>query len=69
MKKILALITLVLLTSGCAQTAYWTLTDDMNRVVQSKSFQMTVPDGWVRTTKADTWERIEIDGEPHTMLL
>jgi hypothetical protein len=69
MKKVLALITLVLLTSGCAQTAYWTLTDDMNRVVQSKSFQMTVPDGWVRTTKADTWERIEIDGEPQTILL
>ena len=69
MKKVLALITLALLTGGCAQTAYWTLTDDMNRVVQSKSFQMTVPDGWVRTTKADTWERIEIDGEPQTILL
>ena len=69
MKKVLALITLVLLTSGCAQTAYWTMTDDMNRVVQSKSFQMTVPEGWVRTTKPDTWERIEVDGEPKTILL
>ncbi len=69
MKKFLALITIVLLTSGCAQTAYWTMTDDMNRVVQSKSFQMTVPEGWVRNTKPDTWERIEIDGKPHTILL
>lgn len=69
MKKILALIAFTLFISGCAQTAYWTMTDDMNRVVQSKSFQMTVPEGWVRTTQADTWERIEIDGELRTILL
>lgn len=69
MKKVFALIAIVLLTSGCAQTAYWTMTDDMNHVVQSKSFQMSVPEGWVRTTKPDTWERIEINGEPQTILL
>jgi hypothetical protein len=68
-KKALALLVLVLLTSGCAQTAYWTMTDDVNRVVQSTSFQMSVPEGWVRTTKPVTWERIEIDGEPETILL
>ena len=68
-RKVLALIAMVLLTSGCAQTAYWTMTDDVNRVVTSTSFQMTVPEGWVRTTKPDTWERIEIDGEPQTILL
>jgi hypothetical protein len=69
MKNIFALISLILLTSGCAQTSYWTLTDDVNSVVKSNSFQMTVPEGWVRTTQADTWERIEIDGEPRTILL
>ena len=68
-RKTLALITLVLLTSGCAQTAFWTMTDDVNRVVKSTSFQMNVPEGWVRTTKPITWERIEIDGEPQTILL
>lgn len=69
MKKILVLMTLALLTSGCAQTAYWTLTDDMNRVAKSNSFQMMVPEGWVRTTKADTWERVAIDGDAKTILL
>jgi hypothetical protein len=69
MKNIFALIGLILLTSGCAQTSYWTLTDDVNSVVKSNSFQMTVPEGWVRTTQADTWERIEIDGKLRTILL
>ena len=69
MKNVLALIGVIMLTSGCAQTAYWTLTDDVNNVVKSNSFEMTVPEGWVRTTQADTWERIEIDGEPRTILL
>lgn len=68
-KKVLALIALALITSGCAQTAFWTMTDDVNRVVKSTSFQMSVPEGWVRTTKPITWERIEIDGEPQTILL
>ena len=69
MKKFLLLITLALLISGCAPTAYWTLTDDVNRVAESKSFRMNVPEGWVRTTQPDTWERIEIDGELRTILL
>ena len=69
MKKIITLITLALLSSGCAQTAYWTLTDDMNRTVVSKSFQMTVPEGWVRSTKADAFERVSIDEKAQTILL
>jgi hypothetical protein len=69
MKNVLALIGIIMLTSGCTQTAYWTLTDDVNSVAKSNSFQMTVPEGWVRTTQADTWERIEIDGETRTILL
>lgn len=68
-RKVFALIALALITSGCAQTAFWTMTDDVNRVVKSTSFQMSVPEGWVRTTKPITWERIEIDGEPQTILL
>lgn len=69
MKKIFALITIVLLASGCAPTSYWTLTDDLNHVVKSKSFQINVPQGWVRTTQPVTWERVDIDGEPRTLLL
>jgi len=45
MKKYLVLITWLLFLTGCAPTAYWTLTDDVNRVVDSKSFRMTVPEG------------------------
>lgn len=69
MKKIFALMTIVLLASGCAPTSYWTLTDDLNHVVKSKSFQMDVPQGWVRTTEPVTWERVDIDGETRTLLL
>jgi len=69
MKKILTLIGTVLLISGCAQPAYWTMTDDMNRVAKSTSFEMTIPEGWVRTTQPETWERIEIDGELQTILI
>lgn len=69
MKKILTLIGTVLLSSGCAQTAYWTMTDDMNPVAKSTSFEMTIPEGWVRTTQPETWERIDIDGELQTVLL
>lgn len=69
MKKCLVLITWLWLLAGCAPAAYWTLTDDVNRVVDSKSFRMTVPEGWVRTTQADTWERIDIDGDVRTILL
>ncbi len=69
MKTIVLLLAVLLLTSGCATTSYWTMTDDMNRVVESKSFQMTVPEGWVRTTEPETWERIEIDDEMRLLLL
>jgi hypothetical protein len=69
MKKIFALMTIALLASGCAPTPYWTLTDDLNQVVKSKSFQMNVPQGWVRTTEPVTWERVEIDGQARTLLL
>lgn len=69
MKKFFALIAAVLLTAGCVPKAYWTLTDEKNRFVQSKSFEFNVPDGWVRTTEPNTWERVEIDGELQTLLL
>ncbi len=69
MKNILALIVMAVLTSGCATTAYWTMTDDLNRVAQSKSFQMSIPEGWVRTTEPDTWEQLEIDDKLRTILL
>ena len=69
MKRILTIMAVVLLASGCAPTAYWTLTDDMNPVAKSTSFQMNVPKGWVRTTQPVTWERVEIDGETRTLLL
>jgi hypothetical protein len=69
MKRILTLMAVVLLAGGCAPTPYWTLTDDLNHVVKSTSFQMDVPQGWVRTTQPVTWERVEIDGEMRTLLL
>ena len=62
MKKTLTLLMFVVLLSGCQQ-AYWTMTDDMNSVVTSKSFKFVVPEGWVRTTQAATWEYVEVDGE------
>lgn len=69
MRKSLTLIALVLLGSGCAQQPYWTLTDDMNRVVKSKSFEMTVPEGWVRSTKPDTYDYVNIDDKRQPILL
>lgn len=69
MKKIITLVAVVLLSTGCAQQAYWTLTDDMNGVVKSRSFQMTVPTGWARSTQADAFERITIDEKLETILL
>jgi len=69
MKKILILMTLALLGSGCAQTAYWTMTDDMNRIAKSKSFQFKVPQRWVRTTVPTTYERIEVGGKPQSVIL
>lgn len=67
-KKLAPLFVLLALVS-CAPAPYWTLTDDVNRVFKSTSFEMTVPNGWTRTTTADTWERIEIDDKVQTILL
>jgi hypothetical protein len=69
MKKIFAVIVMAVLASGCATTPYWTMTDDLNRVAQSTSFQMSVPEGWVRTTEADTWEQVDIDDKQRIILL
>lgn len=69
MKISVLLLAVLLLSSGCATTSYWTMTDDMNRVVKSQSFQMSVPEGWVRTTEPDKWERIEIDEEMRLLML
>lgn len=68
-KKILLVSGLLFLISGCASQPYWTLTDDVNSRVTSKSFELVAPKGWVRTTAADTWERVSIDGKMQTMLL
>lgn len=69
MKRFFTIVAAVLLASGCAPTAYWTLTDDMNPVAKSTSFQMNVPKGWVRTTEPVTWEQVEVDSETRTFLL
>jgi len=60
---------LLALVGGCAQTPYWTLTDNDNRVLKSTSFEMTVPAGWTRTTTADTWEQVKVDDKLQTLLL
>jgi hypothetical protein len=60
---------LLALAGGCAQTPYWTVTDDANRVLKSTSFEMTVPAGWTRTTTADTWEQVKVDDKQQTLLL
>lgn len=62
-------MTLVLLASGCVQPKMWTLTDDLNHVVKSKSFQISVPEGWVRLTQPQGWEQVEIDGKRETMIM
>jgi hypothetical protein len=63
MNRILALIGIALLTSACAPTPYWTLTDKSNRQVRSVSYEFTVPVGWVRTTKPQDHEVVDVDGE------
>lgn len=68
MKKIVALILLTVVVAGC-QKPYWTLADDLNNVVKGKSFKVTVPEGWIRTTEPDTWDRVEIDGKMQTVPL
>lgn len=57
-RKISALLVLVAAVSGCASRPYWTLTDDANKVAQSKSFEISVPEGWNRTTVAETKEQL-----------
>jgi len=69
MKKILALPIALALVGGCAPMPYWTLTDDLNRVMTSTSFEMNVPAGWSRTTTADTWEQVKVDDKVQTLLL
>ena len=68
-KKLSLLLVPLIVLGGCAPMPYWTLTDGANKVLKSTSFEMTVPQGWVRTTTADTWERIAIDDKPQTILL
>lgn len=69
MKRLIISAVLSGLMHGCAPTPYWTLTDNMNHVAQSKSFEVRIPEGWMRTTKADTWERIKIDDNERTIQL
>jgi len=69
MKKTFLLLFAALVLAGCAPKPYWTLTDDKNRQVSSTSFEFSLADGWVRTTEPRTWERLEIDGKPQTLLL
>lgn len=68
MKRIAALIVLAVLASGCQQ-AYWTMTDDLNSVVKTKSFKFTAPEGWVRMSQPGTWDRIEVDGQIQNLML
>lgn len=63
------LLMVIALLSGCAQTPFWTLTDEKNRVVTSKSYQFKVAEGWVRTTKPVQADYLEIDGKQRTILL
>ncbi len=69
MKRLLALAVLAVLMSGCATQPYWTMTDDLNSLAKSTSFEIRIPRGWMRTTRPDTWERLDIDGKPRTILL
>lgn len=57
-RNILTLLVLVATVSGCASRPYWTLTDTANKVVQSKTFEITLPEGWNRNTVTETKERI-----------
>ena len=68
-RKIFALLLLAVAVSGCAPTPYWTLTDDVNKVAKTSSFEMTVPEGWSRTTNADKWDRFIIDDKERIVSL
>lgn len=69
MKKLLLLIGFAFIISGCAPPPYWTYTDKANHVAKSKSFQMTVPKGWERTTRPDRYEYLNLDGKNVPILL
>lgn len=68
-RKIFVLLALLAALGGCAPTPYWTMTENANKVAKSNSFEMTVPEGWNRTTAPDTWDRIMIDDKEQTVLL
>jgi len=68
-RKILALVALVATLSGCAPTPYWTLTEGANKVAKSKSFEITVPEGWNRTTVAETKDLLTIDDKQRIIQL
>lgn len=59
-RRIFALLVLVAALGGCAHRSYWTMTDSANKIATSKSFQLAIPEGWNRTTTADTRERLKI---------
>jgi hypothetical protein len=68
-RKILALVALAVTLSGCAPTPYWTLTEGANKVAKSKSFEITVPEGWNRTTVAETKDLLTIDDKQRIIQL
>ncbi len=68
-RKILALLALAASTGGCAPPPYWTLTENANTAVKSTSFEMSIPEGWSRTTVADAWDQLMIDNKVRTILL
>jgi hypothetical protein len=67
--RLCALWMLVAVLSGCSTTPYWTLTDGANKAVKSTSFELAVPEGWTRTTTADTWDQVSIDDKMQAVLL
>ncbi len=70
MRNIFLLITVTLLVTGCIrQPQYWTMTDEMNRVMKTNSFEVRIPEQWVRTTVPRTWEIVEVDGERQSVML
>ncbi|MEJ2574463.1 MAG: hypothetical protein P8164_12880 [Gammaproteobacteria bacterium] len=68
-RKIVTILALAVVIGGCAPPPYWTLTDDLNQVVTSHSFKMIVPEGWNRSTTADTYDYVTIDGKDVPVLL
>ena len=68
-RKNLTILALAVIIGGCAPPPYWTLTDEVNQVVTSHSFKMIVPKGWNRSTNADTYDYVTIDGKDVPVLL